>query len=266
MRWAFRGTPRVPGTTDAGLSGVSCTSSGACTAVGFFTNHGGTNVALAERWNGVRWVIQNALKVPGDSHFEGVSCASSRACTAVGDSAVPRLDGGPSPPQQLTERWNGVRWAIQQTPLVAENTDLTGVSCPSRRVCTAVGIWSSLEGPPELFAERWNGVSWAIQRTPPPADAAGINISGVSCASSDACTAVGQQVGPGGLFADRWNGASWAIQSPPNPAGTSNSDNTLWGVSCTSRSACTAVGSGAYAEQWNGVSWTIQNTLNRAGA
>jgi hypothetical protein len=203
--------------------------------------------------------------VPGDSDFEGVSCASSRACTAVGHSDVPRLDGGPSPPQQLAERWNGVRWAIQTTPSVAENTDLTGVSCPSRRLCTAVGIWSSLEGPPELFAERWNGVRWASQDTPTPADAAGVNISGVSCASNDACTAVGQQVGPGALFADRWNGASWAIQSPPSPAGTSTSDGTLSGVSCASPSACTAVGSGADAEQWNGVTWSIQNTLSPSG-
>lgn len=196
-----------------------------------------------------------------------MSCASSKACTAVGNAV---LATGLTPtslaPAAVAERWNGVRWAIQDTPFVQQNGSLSGVSCPSSRVCTAVGEWSGQAGPPELLAERWNGVRWTIQNTPPPADAAGIIIGGVSCTSSDACTAVGLQVGPGALLADRWNGGSWALQSPPNPAGTSNTDNTLWGVACTSRNACTAVGSGAYAEQWNGVSWTIQNTLNPAGS
>jgi hypothetical protein len=96
---------------------VSCTSSRACTAVGFFTNRGGTDVALAERWNGVRWVIQTTPKQSGyNVDLSGVSCASSKACAAVGTAV---LATGETPtslaPAQVAERWKGVRWTIQNT-------------------------------------------------------------------------------------------------------------------------------------------------------
>jgi hypothetical protein len=41
-------------------------------------------------------------------------------------------------------------------------------------------------------------------------------------------------------LAERWNGTSWKTQTTPNPAGAGYSQ--LNGVSCTSASACTAVG------------------------
>jgi hypothetical protein len=63
--------------------------------------------------------------------------------------------------------------------------------------------------------------------------------------------------------------AGWVIQ--PTPAGTP--DGNLYGVSCTSASACTAVGafiSGPYsrplAESWNGAAWSIQPTSLPKGA
>ena len=65
--------------------------------------------------------------------------------------------------------------------------------------------------------------------------------------------------------------AGWSIQATPNPVGGSNS--ILNGGSCTSASACTAVGdynSGTtgvtLAERWNGSTWSIQTTPNPTGA
>jgi hypothetical protein len=37
---------------------VSCASAHACVAVGSGYNRAGTEVTLAERWNGRRWTIQ----------------------------------------------------------------------------------------------------------------------------------------------------------------------------------------------------------------
>jgi hypothetical protein len=62
---------------------------------------------------------------------------------------------------------------------------------------------------------------------------------------------------------ERWNGRVWKVQ--PNPA-TSRLSSALMGVSCTSASACTAVGSsepfrrrgGVLIEHWNGKRWSIQ--------
>ena len=64
---------------------VSCTSVGACTAVG-----GG----FAERWDGTKWSIQST-PTPQFGSLGSVSCASRRACVAVGTT---RRSAGPTRP------------------------------------------------------------------------------------------------------------------------------------------------------------------------
>jgi hypothetical protein len=109
---------------------------------------------------------------------------------------------------------------------------------------------------------------WSIQRTPNPAGAKSSVLSAVSCASRRACIAVGyftNAAGAGVTLAERWNGTSWAIQPTPDPAGATS---LLFGVSCASKTACTAVGSETnragitvpLAERWNGSRWAIQRT------
>jgi hypothetical protein len=92
----------------------------------------------------------------------------------------------------------------------------------------------------------------------------------VSCVSATACVAVGDSVfdfsGDTDGVPEGWNGSSWAIQTTPFLFGASNS---FTGVSCTSSTVCTVVGSmspSALAEGWDGTSWSIQPTPNPAGA
>jgi hypothetical protein len=69
-------------------------------------------------------------------------------------------------------------------------------------------------------------------------------------------------------LAERWNGTTWTIQPTPNPQG--GQVEGLFGVSCRSNSAYTAVGNNFFqpstgnpkslAERWNGSAWTIQPT------
>ena len=77
----------------------------------------------------------------------------------------------------------------------------------------------------------------------------------VSCTAAKACTAVGDYVNSGGDYvslAEVWNGTSWAIQTTPNPTGVKGAF--LFGVSCKSAAACTAVGDyenkGAVMRRW----------------
>ena len=62
---------------------------------------------------------------------------------------------------------------------------------------------------------------------------------------------------------ERWNGSGWSVMQIRNP-GTNN--DALNGVSCTSPTACIAVGSKAttlsavLAERWNGSSWSVLPT------
>jgi hypothetical protein len=148
---------------------------------------------------------------------------------------------------------------------------LHGVSCSSSAACTAVGEYTNSSGALVSLVEGWDGISWTVQSTPNPAGATGSTLSKLSCPSSTACTAVGHyRISPGGnvMLAERWNGTSWAVQSAPSPGDARGSS--LFGVSCTSSTACTAVGnyfnsagfSVTLADAWNGTSWTVQSTPN----
>jgi hypothetical protein len=132
------------------------------------------------------------------------------------------------------------------------------------------------------LAEQWNGSTWKILSIPQPANAGStLNLNSVSCTSATSCTAVGGYLEPGAgpaeqwlTLAEHWNGSTWTIQSTPTPAGVAFTS--LFGVSCTSATNCTAVGdyttgitSGPGAtliEQWNGSTWTTQASPNPSGA
>ena len=109
---------------------------------------------------------------------------------------------------------------------------------------------------------------WSITPSPNPAVPTG-QLFWESCTAATSCTAVGTYVKASGVavtLAERWNGSQWLIQPTPNPQGAA--DSSLFGVSCTASSACTAVGnsvnqagaSQSLAERWDGTRWTIQPT------
>jgi len=70
---------------------------------------------------------------------------------------------------------------------------LLGVSCKSATSCTAVGYYVN-DSTSVTLAERWNGTSWTIQSTPNPTGGSLLQLNGVSCTSTVACTAVGQYI------------------------------------------------------------------------
>jgi hypothetical protein len=83
---------------------------------------------------------------------------------------------------------------------------------------------------------------WRAQFPPVPAGAIASDLSAVSCATTRACTVVGNLEAAGSTFetfAETWNGTKWTVRSTPNAAA-----NNLSGVSCTTAKACTAVGDG----------------------
>jgi hypothetical protein len=269
--WAIQATPNPSGAEESKLFGVSCASASACTAVGYYYN-GSVQPVLAEHWNGKKWAIQTTPS--GIVGIEmAVSCTAPWACTAVGYYAN---SGGTA--VTLAERWNGKTWAVQTTPNPAGSSGnyLDGVLCTSAWVCTAVGYYyNNSTGYTQPLAERWNGKAWVIQSVPTISND-NVQLSGVSCPSASACTAVGSYVsftGSPGTVAERWNGKTWAMQSIPNPTTVGDSLQ-LAGVSCASASACTAVGSYdasdggtivTLGEHWNGTAWAVQSTPNPPG-
>jgi hypothetical protein len=282
-RWSTQATPNPdadatynnPGRL---LTSVSCSSSSACTAVGPYTDVYSEAVALAERWNGKAWAVQDAANGPGGTDNQGgsldaVDCTSSRSCTAVGSfSFSPREI---TVQEALAEHWNGVRWAVQDAPTRIAGSpgaaviDLTGLSCPGADSCMAVGTTTLDGNTQQALSERWNGARWVLEQTPShPTEVSvsgmGTRLAGVSCPSASACTAVGYFADGHDhdyAVADHWNGAEWSSQPTPDLAGA-----TLNAVSCPSSRMCIAVGSvthnggdsyGTLAERWNGSRWTI---------
>jgi hypothetical protein len=269
-RWRPLSVSEPAGTSTSGLQGVSCTSPRACTAVGYSFDGSGAEFTLAESWNGTAWSIESSPS-PGSygPTLLGVSCPSASDCTAVGTYQA--VTGGPN--VTLAERWNGVQWTVQSTPnptAAGHWTQLTDVSCSAPSACTAVGYYLDGSNSEVMLAERWDGRVWAIQSTPSPAGAPQTSLSGVSCQSATACTAVGKQASSTQTLtlAERWDGTIWATQSTPSGIYTGQ----FSGVSCPTSSACTAVGmyqivSGTFvtlAEQWNGVTWAIESSPNPA--
>jgi hypothetical protein len=109
----------------------------------------------------------------------------------------------------LAEHWNGTEWTIQTTPNPegATGVELRGISCSSSSACTAVGNYHNNSSGTFTLAEYWNGTEWKIQTTPNPKETKWEELRGVSCTSSNACTAVGyyeeKGSGMGVTFAER---------------------------------------------------------------
>jgi hypothetical protein len=164
-------------------------------------------------------------------------------------------------------------WSLQAVPRPTIS-ELDGVSCASRDFCIAVGSIRNKRGRFTLV-ERWNGARWSIERSPNPTGSNYSALYGVSCTSSRFCVAVGYSVRRGGpavtgsvsravMLVARWDGRQWSLQPVADPAGAQNPG--LSAVSCTSRRACTAVGSSyserqlrsVVVERWDGFTWSSQ--------
>ena len=235
--WSIQPSPNPSGSPESVLYGVSCTSASACTAVGYYTNSAGTDVTLAEAWNGTSWSIEATPDPSGaqESYLIGVSCTTAGACTAVGE-----YNDSSNAEFAMAETWNGTSWSIEATPEPpgAEGSLFNSVACNSNGTCTAVGGYTDSSGAQDTLAEAWDGTSWSVQTTPNPSGAAASSLSGVSCTSANACTAVG--AGGALTLAEAWDGTTWSIQPTSDPSGAQA--GLLNGVTCSTAGGCTTVG------------------------
>jgi hypothetical protein len=260
--WKILPTPAPPNSSGQ-LLGVSCVSSTNCVAVG--TDN--TQLGISETWNGESWQMQATPDPDGiytQTYLDGITCVSSVLCTAVGWIADVRTVAYTLQPLVLTG--NGSTWSIQPSPSssTTENAYLAAISCSGPAACTALGVG----GP--AFAERWDGSAWTIESMPDTSTGSP-QLTGVSCPSDVNCVAVGfdetdtNNVLTATTLAETWNGIAWSITPMRQPNGSKWA--TLNAVTCSSATACTAVGgsdiTGPLAESWNGARWARQSTPDR---
>jgi hypothetical protein len=266
-QWSRMTSPNPSGKFNSELNGISCFGSG-CIAVGQALDET-TFIAktLVESLSGSTWTIKSSPNPIGDgwSYLQSVSCTLGNACTAVGASRAEFVADNST----LAERWNGTAWSLQTTlnPNTATPDDqFEGVSCAATTMCMAVGSnTNSSKG----FTQVWNGSEWSRL----PLEPWNQQLRAISCPSTSACMVVNKA--SNGSWEMKWlespGGFVWYSESrvPPLPAGATNFN--LTSVSCSTATACTAVGSFSLGTQWetlalrwNGSSWSRQSTVNPA--
>lgn len=198
--WTIDSPPQPSGASTSRLNAVSCNSATVCVAVGYVTElETGLGNTLAETWNGSGWKIQstpNAAETQDgvttvNDQLNAVSCVSSRACTAVGTNSD----------QTLTEGFENSAWTIESSPNPGgvDSSVFTGVACYSSEACTAIGYSQRSGNDGEVngvLAEERSAGNWAIVAAPSPS---GGKLNQVSCATAEACTAVGNLTTSAGL-------------------------------------------------------------------
>ncbi len=188
--WTIQTTPNPAGSSEGILAGVSCAAADTCEAVGNDIDADGTQVTLAEGWDGTTWKVQPTPNPGGAlaTILLGVSCSAAGACNATGG----HLNSEQSS-RSLDEIWDGTAWKIESmpNPTTSVYTLPFGISCTAADACTAVGFYEDSLGTQATLADSWNGTSWTVQTTPNPAGAVASTLSGVSCTAATACTAVG---------------------------------------------------------------------------
>lgn len=162
--WSPVPTPEPGGFGADALSGVSCSSSSSCWAVGKFSDRGGAQRNQLLRWNGKRWSTFSLARPATNVHPDdlgGIACASPSGCWTVGSIGKNQFH------LNEAQRWNGNSWKLVSTPQPGgtKNSDtnvLSAVTCVSGSDCWAVG-YSQAHGKPNVNeALHWDGRTWSV--------------------------------------------------------------------------------------------------------
>ena len=256
--WALQPVPQPAGSTQSTLSSVSCPAATRCVAVGHWHDSRKGGGTLAEYWDGTAWTVSPTPGLQTDA-YTTVSCTAGDACLALGKSGTSDF---------VAARWDGTAWASTAAPAggTLVDTNYVGLSCVSVSACVAVGAaeTADFDFTYVTLAAGWNGTSWAPEATPNPSGATANELVAISCATEQACVAVGFQWKASDVsqpLVQRWDGRGWRVDSTPRLQGSS-----LSAVSCSAPDDCLAVGSyadaagnlAALAEHWNGASWQVE--------
>jgi hypothetical protein len=263
--WSVQTSPNPEGASETSLQSVSCTSTSACTAVGFAVI-GGVERAVAERWNGVSWSIQTVPTQAGSllDEFKSAVCVSATFCMAVGNYLV--IEGGEYRRHSLSAVWNGSSWSLKTAPgPEGSSFALNDVACTGVSTCVAGGeAYYDKPWRRETMVTRWNGTSWSLQPSPNVGGARFNAIEGMACTNPEAtsCRAVGYwwpEISGNYSLGMRWNGLTWALEGTPNPYYVKSGeklysyDTTLADVVCRGV-ICLAVG-------YSGNAWSDYTTV-----
>ena len=237
-----------------------------CVGVGSYQDKSGNQLPLTGRFDGSKWTPESIPAVAGGSKISllGVSCPSSTSCTSVG-AYEPTGTGVTKP---LSFGWNGTSWSQKSIGWAYVSGGLEAIACnPTTQNCVATGSLETKTETKPFTQVAFAGGLWSEKGFSNPAGGAKGHLPGVTCPGVAYCLAVGYYEA-GGVWkpmAGVWNGFEWKLTAAPVvPFGAKQTYFSA--VSCSSETACTAVGryqneAGAWlplAERWNGANWAQQ--------
>jgi hypothetical protein len=252
--WTRQISPNPAGSTNSVLQNVSCADRYDCIAVGDWLNAGVWQPMALSRNSTFTWSLDTAAN-PASSSFgvlEGVACRVT--CISVGWYT----EAGEN--KTLAEVRSISTWTQREIPSPTIQNTVSGISCSFTVTCVAVGMSSST-------ARAYMGATiWEEMASPAIPGSTSSQLRDVSCVpgvtfcmAGGVDTLVAEQP-----YAAKWAGSGWTTYKLPLPAGSGNA--AINDVSCTSSTACTAVGdykkestSFSYAARWNGSSWSVQS-------
>ncbi len=158
---------------------------------------------------------------------------------------------------------DGTERSVQDPPEPPGSTatSLSGVSCVNTGNCVAVGYQVDETGGTWPLAEHWNGSEWLVKSPPVPPETNNNRLDDVSCPSEGFCFAAATLYSyQTWAYVDVWDGSNWLLGGIPN-----NESTELSGVSCTSSTDCTVVGTkvegggvSPFTAHWNGSKWSTE--------
>jgi hypothetical protein len=215
--WAMRVQPAAIGRNELQLNAIDCLSATRCEVAGQLTPSNSDTFGLFfGTWNGRSLDVQKA-PLPAGAHMAivaALSCAAWNHCAATGLSQITSTTM-----HSFAETWDGRAWTATTlaAPKGAPVSWVSGVSCPSARLCVAVGSASSSETSSANQAEAlaYNGKTWSQRAVPSLGNGKIDAFDSVSCPSAKLCVALGGS-GPKGSaepspLAGFWNGRTWRL-------------------------------------------------------
>lgn len=240
--------PPLPSNTDGGyatLTSVSCSSAGACVAVGEYpVSNVGFQPLIETLANGTWTALQAPL--PSDAstsqqtaQLTDVSCASDGTCAAVGSYTFP----GAELPGPFIETFLNDAWSASVPPVPSGDTDVNGignVSCASASTCI-ISV--------DNFYEALSSGQWEAADFPVPTAMQSVSIGPVTCLQSGFCLATGNydsddEQQTGSVF-ETYSDGTWTASLAPVPSDARDpTENTLFlGMpTCVSANSCVTVG------------------------
>jgi hypothetical protein len=206
--WAIAVSPNE-GSDSNFLSSVSCTSAMSCAAVGQYVDGSLVLKTLAVMWDGASWtIVPTPNNNPGidPNRLVSVSCVSPTSCFAIGSTGFGGIE-------TLAMTWDGTAWTILLSPNPTAENYLESISCTSSTECVAVGVGVDISNVGSPLVLTWNGTMWT-QLSVTDVGAEDDILSGVSCAASYSCMAVGYSATNG---QDQTLAVSLTGPVPPSP-------------------------------------------------